>query len=115
MADPRVEAALAVLVKAWDEEPDRSTPAGDRVFIRWVDEHPDDPGWDDWTLVGIVRDGVVHWNTDNPGYLDRITKAVAGGSHAGRFRLGEHMTFWWCRSTLDGPPGERTADWMKEE
>lgn len=115
--DPRVaDAVLASLAVTWDADGVVADPAGDRIFARWVDHCPDDPGWNDWRLVGVVRPGGgVDWVTpgDNPVY-PRVEAALRAGEAAGRLGVGPWVTVWWCRSTLDGPPGDRVSDWAAD-
>ena len=86
----------------WDANPVPGDPRGGRVFSRWTDRSPDDPGWDDWTLTAPVRDGRL--DGEVPGWFrERVDPALAAGGAAGRFTVGLYLTVWWCRADRAGP------------
>lgn len=113
------DAVIRSMVETWDAEPWPTDAAGDRVFVRWCDLTPGDPGWDDWSLAGLVRpDRSVEWLDgpagDSPA-LTAIAARVADGGESGRWQASDGLlVVWWCRSTLDGPAGDRATDWLTD-
>jgi hypothetical protein len=103
-SDPVDAAVLAAMIERFDAQGVVGSPTGRRVFVRWVCTDPLNPGWDDWSLACEVG---------APECAPEIAAAIAAGRHHGRTRHG-HTTGWWCRADLDGPPGERVTDFMRD-
>ena len=103
---------------AWTKEKVVAEPNGDRVYLRWVDLRKPE-SWDDWRLVGLVNKATneVTWLGEvKPSYFAGISKAIATGEIQGRFEASPGgASIWWCRSILDGPPGDRVSDWKEKK
>ena len=96
----------------WQGDPGVADPTGDRIFRRFI-ELGDDPGWDDWCLVGLVRpDSSVEWLPEAEAFCrgSGVAEAVAQGDSSGTIVEG-HFRVQWLRSRGDGPPGDRVSDW----
>lgn len=110
------DAITATLLAMWRKQEGYEVADGDRVFTRWVSRDPADFGWDDWDLVGFVKDGVFVGLPDlngPEGWPEFVQERILEGKPSGWFKYGD---FWlnWCRSILDGPE-LRVSDWASLE
>lgn len=115
-ADPDVtRAVMRTLADSWGVWPTTASRTGPRVFTRWIRwdcEDDDQIGWDDWSFVGTIIGDAVTWREDDPdpGIVGPIEAGVRAGEPFGKFDPEDGLTVWWCRSSLDGPPEDRTSD-----
>ncbi len=107
-------AIVTALWQTWVKEPTVIPPNGNRLFVRYVDIDPDDPGWNDWSLVGLVTsDLIIAWNDpddeDSPlGQL--LTSHIESGERHGRFE-SDLSNVEWGLFLGDGPNEDRVSDW----
>lgn len=119
MPDEKIEALysqaiLTGLEATWDREESPGQSDGDRVFVRWIQRDPLDPGWDDWRLVAVIKPGGLDWSVEH-GQVVRVFIAdmITAGLHNGKvIDSANNLTVWWCRSKLDGPD-RRVSDWAE--
>jgi hypothetical protein len=114
-ADPDVTRALMLtLAESWDDWPATASRSGPRVFVRWIrwECEDDEIGWDDWSFAGTISGDAVTWLAEerDAGVVEPIEAGVRAGEPFGKFDPEEGLTVWWCRSSLDGPPDDRTTD-----
>lgn len=110
--EQRQRVAIAKTIRdKFDEQKTVCERQGDRIFVRFVDwRDKDNIGWNDWTLAGVVsKEGAVSWSWAD-GMDTNIAEEIADGVAGGRIEVDAEYVIWWCRSKLDGPPGERFAD-----
>lgn len=110
MSDQMTDAILKQIWKLFHERCPAGEPNGDRIFTRWVDFYPDDPGWDDWTLSALVlSSGNLEIINDPDNSLwDLIRAAITAGDTRGE-DCGDYCNVQWIRSSGDGP-AERMSD-----
>lgn len=119
MAEERIEIAVVnALWDTWTKNPPRVPDNGNRLFVRWVQLDPSDPGWDDWLLAGLVGDdGVVAWKEpEMAGRPDckQIQKKILDGKRHGRIQSADKLTKEeWGLFVGDGPVESRVSDWAK--
>jgi hypothetical protein len=105
---------MDVLWEQWHEAPVAADPEGDRLFVRGVDLSEEDPGWDDWRLIGIIRDGklIVRRLAQWLAFIKvPLVEALRAGQWSGDLVDGPRRV-QWARSTGNGPPGPRVDDWL---
>ena len=106
------EAVVVGLRHLWELNPPTPTPDGDRIFVRYTDLRPDQLCWDDWQLVGTIREHIPEmFREPFQGDLDILCALHDGQSH-GVLDYGL-LRVEWCRSILDGPTEERVSDWSE--
>jgi hypothetical protein len=109
-----VKAILSGIWETWEKNQPDIPPDGNRVFVRHIDFDPNDSGWDDWSLVGLLSpSGVIDWIYEGNHELavaQDIQLAIAAGEKFGRFQT-ELIRLEWGLFHGDGPIGERVSDW----
>lgn len=117
------EQYLAIVASLWDfwsKKPPVVPPNGNRLFVRWIQLDPDDPSWDDWSLIGLVVDGKVQW-THPEAHADRpdarlMVQQIADGKQHGRIQSDDgRIKIEWGLFTGDGPVESRVSDWATKE
>lgn len=107
-------ACVTALRQTWEAHPPAVPPDGDRLWVRWTDTGPADPGWDDWRLVGLVHPGGrVEWLSEGDATSPlavEIEAAAGGGRRSGRVAAGP-LVLDWGLFRGDGPAGQRVSDW----
>jgi hypothetical protein len=116
--------ALTLLTGVWARwmaETVIPTPAdegGDRVFLRFVNLNPDRPVWQDWALIGHLKNGKAKpvQTATHDSLAAKICRFVNDGAVVGDLvDHQEHMHAQFALSFGDGPPGPRIIDEVQED
>jgi hypothetical protein len=109
---------LTALWDEWGRTPPVIPPGGNRLFVRTIDTDPEEPGWDDWRIAGLVGvDGsleLIGGVDPNSPMADPIRESVAGGMRFGRVLIGGFGLEWGLFNG-DGPTELRMMDKFSED
>lgn len=104
---------VQALWELWDRHAAAVPADGTRLFIRWA-VWRDDPGWDDWALVGLLQpDRTIQWLKDDAAEMlmgKELAKSVAAGGRTGKIRVDGGGCEWGLFHG-DGPLEPRVSDW----
>lgn len=116
MSDTLTAAILKETWQLWQDRCPDGQHNGDRIFTRWVDFDPNNPGWDDWTLSALVVQhggGLEIINDPENPLWGEIRTALAAGINRGE-SCGNGCNVQWIRHNGDGP-AERMSDFYAIE
>jgi hypothetical protein len=102
---------MRLLWDTWQQQPLDTSAAGTRIYARWVEIDPNDPGWFEWRLLARVRKGRVRFvrGVETSAYTE-VIRAVRASNTAGVLEIGRAL-LQWARTDHDRPPGPTLEEW----